>query len=49
MGSGVVVNVTPDAFIFEVFNREVFALKEDVISFCIGKGLPNCCSFDLVC
>ena len=48
MGSGVVVDVIPSVFIFKVLDREVFALREDVVSLCFFKGLPNCCSFDLV-
>ena len=48
VSSGVVVNVTPDAFIFEVFDREVFVVDRDV-PFFVCEGLPNCCSFDLIC
>ena len=47
--SGVVVNVTPDAFIFEVFDREVFVVDKDVVSFFVCEGFPNCCSLDLIC
>ena len=48
MTSGVVVNVTPDVFVFEVLDREVLVIDKDVVPLFICKGLPNCCSFDLV-
>ena len=45
---GVVANVTPDAFVFEVFNREVLVVDKDVVPLFICEGPPNFCSFDLI-
>ena len=47
--SGVVANVTPDVFVFKVFDREVLVVDKDVVPFFVCEGLPNCCSFDLIC
>ena len=47
--SGVVANVTPDVFVFEVFDREVLVVDKDVVPLFVCEGLPNCCSFDLIC
>ena len=48
MASVVVANVTPDALVFEVLDREVPVIDKDVVSFFVCERLPNCCSFDLV-
>ena len=49
VSSGVVANVTPDAFVFEVLDREVLVFDKDVVPLFACEGPPNCCSFDLIC